>query len=53
MEKHLIFYAMFVPSLLLFFWGMWLRVSLYLQGKVEGSKQGTPWEKIKLREIYI
>jgi len=48
MNKHLIFYAMFIPSLLLFSWGMWLRISLYLQGTIHGTRQGTPGQKIRV-----
>jgi nitrate reductase gamma subunit len=48
MEKHLIFYLMFVPSLLLFFWGMWLRISVYLQGTLEGAENATHGKKLKI-----
>lgn len=48
MDKHLIFYAMFIPSLLLFFWGMGFRVSLYLQGTLRGAEDLTPWGKISI-----
>jgi nitrate reductase gamma subunit len=48
MDKHLIFYAMFIPSLLFFFWGMWLHITLYLQGTIKGVSQGTPWQKIRV-----
>ena len=48
MDKHLIFYAMFIPSLLFFLWGMWLHINLYLQGTIKGVPQGTPWPKIKV-----
>lgn len=45
MEKHLIFYAMFIPSLLLFFWGMWFRMSFYLRGTLKGLEGATQWRK--------
>jgi len=48
MNKHIIFYAMFIPSVLLFFWGMWFRVSLYLRGTLEGAGDATPGEKLKI-----
>ncbi|MBS3917954.1 MAG: respiratory nitrate reductase subunit gamma [Deltaproteobacteria bacterium] len=46
MDKHLIFYAMFIPSMILFFWGMWFRVSLYLRGTLKGSEETTQWGKL-------
>lgn len=45
MNKHTIFYAMFIPSLILFFLGMGFRLSLYLQGTVKGAENATPWQK--------
>jgi hypothetical protein len=48
MDKHLIFYAMFIPSMILFFWGMWFRVSLYLQGTLEGAEGLAPWGKLRI-----
>jgi len=48
MDKHLIFYAMFIPSMILFFWGMWLRLSLYLRGTIEGAEHLTRWGKLVL-----
>jgi nitrate reductase gamma subunit len=48
MDKHLTFYVMFIPSLLLFIWGMWLRMSVYLQGNLEGAKDVTQGEKLKI-----
>lgn len=48
MEKHLIFYAMFIPSLLLFLWGMWFRISFYLRGTLKGSEEATQWRKLIL-----
>jgi nitrate reductase gamma subunit len=48
MNKHLIFYAMFIPSILLFFFGMWLRLSLYLKGTLEGMENVTAAGKLRI-----
>jgi len=48
MDKHLTFYAMFIPSVILFLWGMWFRISVYLQGTLEGAENATPGEKLKI-----
>ncbi|MBM4325060.1 MAG: hypothetical protein FJ115_16005, partial [Deltaproteobacteria bacterium] len=48
MNKHLIFYVMFIPSMVLFFWGMWFRIRLYLQGTIEGAENATPWRKLTI-----
>ncbi|MGA2465157.1 MAG: respiratory nitrate reductase subunit gamma [Thermodesulfobacteriota bacterium] len=45
MGKHLIFYIMFIPSMILFIWGMWFRISLYLQGKIKGVEEISPGKK--------
>ncbi|MCX8116939.1 MAG: respiratory nitrate reductase subunit gamma [Desulfobacterota bacterium] len=45
MEKHLIFYLMFIPTMILFLWGMWFRAGFYLQGTLKGMEQATSWEK--------
>ncbi len=45
MDKHLIFYAMFIPSLLLFIWGMGFRISLYLRGTLKGLEGASQWRK--------
>jgi len=50
MDKHLIFYIMFFPTLIFFFWGMGLHVSMWLEGTLEGAEKATKWEKSK---IYI
>jgi nitrate reductase gamma subunit len=50
MDKHLIFYIMFFPTLIFFFWGMGLHISLWLEGTLEGAEKATKWEKFK---IYI
>jgi nitrate reductase gamma subunit len=47
MGKHLIFYLMFFPTVVLFFWGMGLRMSTWLEGSVEGLDQTTKWVKGK------
>jgi nitrate reductase gamma subunit len=47
MDKHLIFYLMFFPTVVLFFWGMGLRMSTWLEGSVEGLDQTTKWVKGK------
>ncbi len=46
MDKHLIFYAMFIPTMILFFWGMWFRLSLYLRGTLKDSEKATQWRKL-------
>jgi nitrate reductase gamma subunit len=48
MNKHAIFYAMFIPTIILFVWGMWFRISLYLRGTIEGAENATPWRKIAI-----
>ncbi len=48
MNKHFIFYAMFIPSLFLFFWGMWFRINLYLQGTLAGAENERPVRKLKI-----
>jgi nitrate reductase gamma subunit len=45
MGKHLIFYIMFIPSMILFIWGMWFRISLYLQGTIKGVEETSPGKK--------
>jgi nitrate reductase gamma subunit len=50
MDKHLIFYVMFFPTVIFFVWGMGLHVSLWLEGGLEGAEKATKWEKFK---IYI
>jgi len=48
MDKHSIFYAMFILSMALFLWGMWFRISLYLQGTLKGAEDANPREKLKI-----
>jgi hypothetical protein len=48
MDKHLVFYLMFFPTILFFLWGMGLHVSIWLEGTVEGAEKATKWEKLKI-----
>ncbi len=48
MNKHFIFYTMFLPSFVLLLWGLWFRMSLYLQGTIEGAEDATQGEKLKI-----
>jgi nitrate reductase gamma subunit len=48
MDKHLIFYIMFFPAMIFFFWGMGLHISLWLEGTIEGAEKATKWEKLKI-----
>jgi len=48
MNKHFIFYTMFLPSFVLLLWGLWFRMSLYLQGTIEGVEDATQGEKLKI-----
>jgi nitrate reductase gamma subunit len=41
---------MFFPTLIFFFWGLGLHVSMWLEGTLEGAENATKWEKFK---IYI
>ncbi len=50
MDKHLIFYVMFFPTLIFFFWGMGLHISLWLEGGLAGAENATKREKFK---IYV
>ena len=47
MDKHLIFYLMFFPTVIFFFWGMGLHISTWLEGRVEGLDHATKSEKAK------
>jgi nitrate reductase gamma subunit len=55
MDKHLIFYIMFFPTLIFFFWGLGLHVSMWLEGGVEGAEKSTKWRRftIYLRKGWI
>lgn len=48
MDKHLIFYLMFFPTVIFFVWGMGLHISTWLEGTVEGAEDATKWEKFKI-----
>jgi nitrate reductase gamma subunit len=48
MDKHLIFYIMFFPTLIFFFWGMGLHIGIWLEGTLEGAEKATKWEKFKI-----
>ncbi|MDO9350872.1 MAG: hypothetical protein Q7U55_06505, partial [Deltaproteobacteria bacterium] len=48
MDKHTIFYVMFIPSMHLFFLGIWFRLSLYLRGTLEGAEEATQWGKLRI-----
>ncbi len=48
MDKHLIFYVMFFPTAIFFFWGMALHMSVYLEGRIEGAEHATKGEKLKI-----
>jgi len=48
MDKHLIFYVMFFPTLIFFFWGMGLHVGMWLEGTLVGAEKATKWEKFKI-----
>jgi len=50
MDKHLLFYVMFFPTVIFFLWGMSLHVSIWLEGGLEGVENATKREKLK---IYI
>jgi hypothetical protein len=50
MDKHLIFYVMFFPTVIFFVWGMGLHVSTWLEGNLEGAENASKREKFK---IYI
>jgi nitrate reductase gamma subunit len=48
MDKHLIFYLMFIPTVVLFLWGMGFRMGIWLEGSIEGAENTTKWEKLKI-----
>jgi len=50
MGKHLIFYIMFFPTAIFFFWGMSLHISTWLEGTLEGAEKATKREKFG---IYV
>jgi len=48
MNKHFIFYTMFLPSFVLLLLGLLFRMSLYLQGTIDGVEDATQGEKLKI-----
>src|SRR5512139_748527 len=50
MDKHLLFYVMFFPTVIFFLWGISLHISIWLEGGLEGAENATKREKLK---IYI
>lgn len=48
MDKHLIFYVMFFPTMIFFLWGMTLHITIWLEGSLEGAEKATKWEKFKI-----
>ena len=48
MDKHLIFYLMFFPTIALFLWGMGFRMSIWLEGSIEGAEDASKWEKFRI-----
>lgn len=48
MDKHIIFYLMFFPTVILFIWGMSRRVSIWLEGTLERTEHFTKREKLKI-----
>jgi len=39
---------MFIPSFILFILGVWFRISIYLQGTLEGAEESSRWKKFFL-----
>jgi nitrate reductase gamma subunit len=48
MEKTIVTYSFFVITVLIFFWGLWFRMSMYLLGSVEGAEDAGKWEKFTI-----
>jgi hypothetical protein len=49
MDKHLIFYGMFIPTVILFLGGMGFRMGIWLEGTLEGAENATTKrEKFKI-----
>ena len=48
MDKHLIFYLMFFPTVVFFLWGMGLHLSIWLEGTVPGAEKAAKGEKFKI-----
>ncbi len=48
MDKHLIFYIMFFPTVVFFLWGMAQHLSIWLEGSIKGEEEAAKWEKLKI-----
>ena len=48
MNKHLIFYVMFFPTVVFFIWGMSQHLGIWLEGSVEGAENATKAVKLKI-----
>jgi hypothetical protein len=48
MDKHLIFYIMFFPTVFFFIWGIVLHISIWLEGGIEGVENASKGEKLKI-----
>jgi len=45
MEKTIITYSFFILTVLIFLWGLWFRINIYLQGSIEGMEIAGKWKK--------
>jgi len=48
MDKHLIFYIMFFPTVIFFVWGMVLHISTWLEGSIEEAENASKGKKLKI-----
>lgn len=48
-----IFYALFAASMIVFGWGIWSRIRLWLSGKPDVSRFGRPGQRFKLIWDYV
>ncbi len=48
MDKHVIFYAMFLPTVIFFLWGMSQHLSVWLEGSIKGAEGAGKREKLKV-----
>ncbi|OGP90825.1 MAG: hypothetical protein A2157_05070 [Deltaproteobacteria bacterium RBG_16_47_11] len=48
MDKHLIFYLMFIPTVIFFIGGMALHLSVWLEGTFPGAENATKVKKLKM-----
>jgi nitrate reductase gamma subunit len=48
MEKTLITYSFIILTVLLFLWGLYFRMSIYLQGGVAGAEGAGTWKKFRV-----